>query len=220
MTRITPSLRPIVAIALLALSCPAQAGRPPAGFAASAPPALPTAQANGSIFAAAGYAPLFTGARARGVGDMVTIILAESTSTSRTAATKTTRTGNGQITPPTAGPFVIDPNALNASASGSFNGQGNTAQTSSFVGTLAVTIAEVRPNGTALVRGEKRMKLVQGEEWLQFSGIVRLTDIDQTNSVLSSQVADAHINYGGNGTIMRSAREGWLSKFFTMISPF
>ena len=55
---------------------------------------------------------------------------------------------------------------------------------------------------------------------IQFSGIVRLADIDQTNSVLSGQVADARIEYAGDGAIQRSGREGWFSKFFNIISPF
>ena len=200
---------------------PALAKRPPAGFAASVPPAVPAPQGNGSIFSASlGYSPLVSGLRAHGVGDMVTIVLSETTSTTKTAATKTQRSGSGSITPPSQGPFAINPNALAASSQGSFAGQGNTTQTSNFSGTLAVTIAEVRPNGTAVVKGEKRMLLSQGQEWIQFSGIVRLADIDQTNAVQSGQVADAHIEYAGNGAITRSAREGWLSKFFNIISPF
>jgi flagellar L-ring protein precursor FlgH len=56
---------------------------------------------------------------------------------------------------------------------------------------VSVTIAEVRPNGTVLVKGEKRLTLSQGQEWVQLSGIVRLADIDTTNRVQSGQVADA-----------------------------
>jgi flagellar L-ring protein precursor FlgH len=85
---------------------------------------------------------------------------------------------------------------------------------------VAVTIAEVRGNGTALVRGEKRMMLSQGLEWVQFSGIVRLGDIDQENRILSTQIADARVEYTGNGSVGRASREGWLSKFFNAISPF
>ena len=87
-------------------------------------------------------------------------------------------------------------------------------------GTLSVTIAEVRSNGTALVKGEKRLLLSQGQEWVQFSGIVRLGDLDGDNSVTSARVADAHIEYTGSGSIGRASREGWLSKFFSAITPF
>jgi flagellar L-ring protein precursor FlgH len=62
--------------------------------------------------------------------------------------------------------------------------------------------------------------LSQGQEWVQFSGIVRLGDIDQNNSLVSTQVADARIEYAGNGAIQRASREGWLSKFFNILSPF
>lgn len=215
--------RPLV---LIALTCatPACAGsKPPAGFAPALPAPAPVPQvADGAIFNPQnGYAALVQGNRARAVGDPVTIVLVEATTTAKSAGSKTQRAGGFSLTPPTTGPLsFLKPTALNASGQGSFNGQGDASQTSSLAGAVAVTIAEVRPNGTALVRGEKRMLLSQGQEWIQFSGIVRLADIDQDNHVLSTQVADAHIEYAGNGSIQRASRQGWLSRFFNAISPF
>jgi flagellar L-ring protein precursor FlgH len=208
--------------AALALPAPAQAGRHPGrGFDAVLPSPPAMAPTEGAIFiAAAGYAPLVSGARAQRVGDVLTVILNESTSTAKTASGKTQRTGSANITPPTLAGLTMSTVPLNAGSSGSFNGQGNATQTNSFSGMLSVTIAEVRPNGTALVRGEKRMLLAQGKEWIQFSGIVRLADVDAANQVQSGQVADARIEYAGDGTVAQSAREGWLSKFFSYISPF
>jgi flagellar L-ring protein precursor FlgH len=87
-------------------------------------------------------------------------------------------------------------------------------------GDLTVTIAEVRPNGTALVRGEKVMQLSQGEEWIQLSGIIRLADIDQDNRIASPRIADAQITYAGKGAVQRASREGWLSRFFNTVTPF
>ena len=213
-----------LALIALAIATPSLAKpAPPAGFE----PALPAAQvavriADGSIFnAAAGYAPLTDGLRARVVGDPLTIMLVESTTTTKSAGSKTQRSGSFGITPPTTGPLsFLNPNALKAGGQSSFNGQGNAAQTSSLDGEVTVTIAEVRPNGTALVRGEKRLLLSQGQEWIQFAGIVRLADIDGDNRIASSRVADARIEYAGNGAVQRASREGWLSKFFNMISPF
>lgn len=207
----------------LAAAQPALAKQPPTGFAATLPSAasvLPR-PADGSIFnVSTNYAPLVTGAKAHGVGDTLMIVLAESTSSTKSAATKTQRSGSLAVVPPTKGPFAINPNALNASAQSSFNGQGNTTQTNAFNGTVAVTIADVRSNGTVLVRGEKRMLLSQGDEWIQFSGIVRLADVDEDNNVLSTKVADVKMEYAGNGAIQRSAREGWLIHFFNILSPF
>ncbi|MEZ5743518.1 MAG: flagellar basal body L-ring protein FlgH [Sphingomonadaceae bacterium] len=219
----------------LVCSTPAFAKKgPPEGFAATLPPA-PVAQpgfdtattnpappATGGIFnVGTGYAALHEGTRARAVGDALTILLIESTTTSKSVSSKSKKGGNVALTPPITGPFsFLSPDALKASSDSSFNGQGNAGQTSSFAGTLSVTIAEVRPNGTALIKGEKRMLLSQGREWIQFSGIVRLADIDIENRVPSSRVADAHIEYSGKGAVQSASKQGWLGRFFNTISPF
>lgn len=196
--------------------------RPAEGFGAVLPQAPAPRPADGAIFnASAGYIGLAEGRRAHAVGDPLTIILTENLNSSKTAASKTQKNGGFNIVPPSAGPLsFLDPNALKASGGSSFNGQGNATQTSTLGGEVSVTIAEVRPNGTALVVGEKRLLLSQGQEWVQFSGIVRLGDIDADNRVRSTQVADARVNYTGNGSIGRASREGWLSKFFSVITPF
>lgn len=219
-------VRPLLAIAPMALALAAcTADARPAGFAAALPPppAAPAVQqtANGAIFqAAAGYAPLHYGQRAARVGDLVTILLVERTQTTKSASSSQDREGSIGITPPSLGPFSFNPGNLNSGGGTSFNGQGNAAQTSSFRGDLTVTIAEVRPNGTAVVRGEKVLDLSQGQEWVQLSGIIRLSDIDADNRVASQRVADAQITYGGKGAVQRASREGWLSKFFNMVTPF
>ncbi|CDO35582.1 flagellar basal body L-ring protein FlgH [Novosphingobium sp. KN65.2] len=196
----------------------------PSGFEATLPVAAPVEAAapTGGIFnVSAGYAPLYEGNRARRVGDPLTIVLIETTSASKAVSSKSQKGGGASITPPTAGLLsFLNPNALKASSNSSFNGQGNAAQTSSLASTLSVTIAEVRPNGTALVKGEKQMLLSQGDEWVRFSGIVRLADVDAENSILSTRVADAKIEYSGKGSLQRASRQGWLGKFFNMISPF
>jgi len=209
---------------VLAAASPALARpQPKPGFE----PALPAAHntpraADGGIFnASAGYSALIVGTRARRLGDPVTVLLLESITTSKSTASRTQRNGGFSITPPTEGPLSsIDPGALKASGQSSFNGQGNAGQTSAIQGELSVTITEVRTNGTALLRGEKRMLLSQGDEWIQFSGIVRLADIDEANRVISTRIADARIEYSGKGSIQRASREGWLLRFFNIISPF
>lgn len=212
---------------------------PQAGFAAPPPPGTPiTAATMGDPFGAApppaatvsagaifqtgqGYAGLVTGTRARSLGDMVTIVLVEATTTNKSTTGRTDREGSFGITPPTAGPLsFLNPNALNAGAEGSFNGGGNAAQQSRLNGTVAVTIAAIYPNGTAEVVGEKQMLLSQGDEWVQFAGRIRLVDIDGDNRLASSQVANARIIYTGKGAVQQASRPGWLSRFFGLISPF
>lgn len=194
----------------------------PSGFEPTLPVEAPLPPANGSIFQASlGYAGLYEGNRARRIGDPVTVRLIESTSASKSVNSKSAKGGGASITPPSEGLLsFLNPNALNASSSSTFNGQGNAAQTSNLSSTLAVTIAEVRANGTALIRGEKQMLLSQGDEWVRFSGIVRLIDIDADNVILSTRVADARIEYSGKGALQRASKQGWLGRFFNIISPF
>lgn len=201
---------------------PAQARKAPQGFQPALPAAPAEKPADGAIFnASAGYAGLVEGQRARAVGDPLTIVLVEQMTTTKSAGSKSDRKGSFNVVPPSAGPLsFLNPDALKASGGSSFNGQGNATQTSSLGGEVSVTIAEVRANGTALVRGEKRLLLSQGQEWVQFSGIVRLADVSPDNRVASTRVADARIEYAGNGSVQRAGREGWLSRFFNMISPF
>ena len=216
-------IRQTAASAALLLALAACTTERPAGFAATLPPppAAAPAQATGSIFnASAGYAPLHYGQRAHRVGDLVTVVLTERTTTSKSADSSQSRDGSIALRPPAMGPFAFDPNILNSGGSSSFNGGGDASQTSSLRGDLTVTIAEVRPNGTALVKGEKLMQFSQGEEWVQLSGIIRLADVDQDNRILSPRVADAQITYAGKGAIQRASREGWLSRFFNTVTPF
>ena len=197
--------------------------KPKPGFEAAlpAPPAPPRA-ADGAIFNAGdGYAALYQGHRASKVGDPVTIVLTEQITTSKSAGSKSSKSGGFGLTPPATGPLsFIKPTSLKMSGETSFKGDGTASQSSTLGGEVSVTIVEVRPNGTALVRGEKRLMLSQGQEWIQFAGIVRLADIDSDNRIASSRVADARIEYAGNGPVSRASREGWLSKFFNFISPF
>lgn len=183
--------------------------------------AAPQAGQAGAIFQSArGYAGLHTGTRARSLGDMVTIVLVENTTSSKSTSGQTARDGSFSLTPPAAGPLsFLDPNALNASGQGSFNGGGNAAQQSQLNGTVTVTIAAIHPNGTAEVVGEKMMQLSQGDEWVQFAGRIRLVDIDSDNRLPSSRVANARIIYSGKGAVQQASRPGWLSRFFNWISP-
>lgn len=211
----------LIPFALSLAACGGGSARP-VGFAAALPPAPQTAPLrhdDGAIYQAShGYAPLYYGNRAARVGDIVTIVLIERTQTSKSTSGATKRDGSIGLTLPAW--TGIDSADLNASGGASFKGSGDASQASSIRADLTVTIAEVRPNGTALVRGEKVMELSQGEEWVQLSGIIRLADIDQDNRVPSIRVADARISYSGAGSVQRASREGWLSRFFGIISPF
>ncbi len=200
------------------------AAEPPApGFQPSFSVPAPPAPANGAIFQVSnGYAPLTSGQRAAQVGDVLTVVLVERTQAQATAGTTTQRDGNVGLLPPVTGILSRLFSASDAKAGGNsqYGGTGQTTQSNRLDGEISVTVQEVFPNGTMLVRGEKRVRLNRGNEFIQVMGLVRPADIAPDNRVASTRLADAKITYSGRGEIARAAREGWLQKFFNFISPF
>ena len=210
------------ATALAFLASPAQARQHQTlNFAPTiARPAAPAAPANGAIFQGS-FTPLTSGSRASQPGDIITIDLIERTIAQKSNSATTGRDGSIGLTPPTTGPLsFFSSTDINAGGTQSFKGQGNAAQSNQLSGQMSVTVAEVYPNGTMLVRGEKLLTLNRGDEHVQFSGIVRLADISPDNRIPSTRVADARILYTGKGEIARASRQGWLQRFFSIISPF
>jgi flagellar L-ring protein FlgH len=193
----------------------------PDAFAPTAPLPAPAPVANGAIFQNGGYAPLTSGTKAAMVGDILTIVLTERMTASKSNSASAERGGDIGLSPPVTGPLsVFTPGDINMGGDQSFKGKGETAQANSLSGEITVTIAAVYPNGTMLVKGEKRITLNRGDELVQISGLVRAADIGVDNRIASTKVADATIAYTGKGEIARASKQGWLQKFFSIISPF
>ena len=198
------------------------AGKKPSEFRPTYAPAAQAAPANGSIFQAAqGYAPLTSGMRAAAVGDLLTVVLVERMQAAKSALASTGRSGEIGLSPPIKGPLsLFTAEEFNLSGDSSFDGKGQAAQSNTLSGEVSVTVAEVYPNGTMLVRGEKMVRLNRGDEFVQFAGIVRQVDVTADNRIPSTRVADAKITYTGKGEIARASRQGWLQRFFSVLSPF
>ena len=223
-----------IAAAAFAMGCaaaPAQAQflgigkkKPKEDYSVTLPASVPvaTAPATGSIFQVNdGYAALYEGSRARRVGDPLTIVLVERTSASKSAGSKLDSSGGFSITPPSTGNLSLF-KGTDASVSGSrnFNGSGSADQANALSGEVSVTVAAVYPNGTMLIQGQKRVTLNRGDEFVQIKGLIRVADIDANNRVPSTRVADAQIAYTGKGDVARASRQGWLGRFFSVVSPF
>jgi flagellar L-ring protein FlgH len=195
----------------------------------NAPPRVlppPAQRTDGAIYQAGQEMALFADLKARRVGDVLTIVLNESTNASKSAITKTSKNSAVADTGPTLfgksittkGVPVLD---TSLTGSNSFDGEGSSSQGNSLVGSLTVTVTEVQANGNLVVQGEKSLKLNQGDEFIHISGVVRTADIATNNTVTSDKIADAHISYSGKGVIANSNRMGWLTRFFNSVfSPF
>ncbi len=210
----------LIALALAPAPALAKDKVAPDAFAVTMPAPPPPPPANGAIFQG-GYVPLTSGGRAGAVGDIITIQLVERTAATKSNAAQTQRDGNIGLTPPATGPLsLFNPSDVAMGGGQQFKGKGDASQSNALSGEVSVTIAEVYPNGTMLVKGEKLLTLNRGDERVQISGIVRAIDIGPDNRILSTRVANAHIRYVGKGEIARASTQGWLQRFFSIISPF
>lgn len=229
MNTLLTTLRPssgkilLLALASLLIGCESLPKRDP-DFAPVQPADLrPPAQRNGSIYQAGYDMRLFEDIKTRRVGDILTVTLAEATQAKKQADMNTSKDTSVSATAPTL--FGVASQAVlghdlktSLAASSSFAGKGKADQSNSLTGEISVTVVDVLPNGNMRVRGEKRVTLNDGNEYIRLSGIVRPIDVDAANTVSSSKVADATIMYTGDGGMADSNKMGWLARIFT--SPF
>lgn len=180
---------------------------------------------NGAIYQAGfGASALFEDWRPRAVGETLTILVSENVNASKNSATNSSRDGSVTadvgLIPQIFGGLTAS--ALNSNASGkntlSAKGGANAANT--FNGVITVTVVEVLPNGNLMVSGEKQMLINQGTEFIRFSGVVNPRTVSASNTVASTQVADARIEYSAKGYLNEAQTMGWLQRFFLNVRPF
>jgi flagellar L-ring protein precursor FlgH len=180
--------------------------------------------ANGSIWQTGTNVALFEDAHAHRVGDLITILIQENANA--TKSTNTTVNKSDQVTAGVSSVFGILPKigALSPSASASsaqkFAGNGATAQSNTFTTTLEATVVKTMSNGNLVLSGQKEVMLNGGHEFIRVVGVVRSADISQQNTVPSTQIADARVEYSGNGSVYAAATVPWLTNFFLSLWPF
>jgi flagellar L-ring protein precursor FlgH len=185
--------------------------------------------ARGSLFSSAvpGY---LEDTRALRVGDLMMINIDENADASGAATTGLNRSSAGQtgfsalmgIVPALkkAYPKLDAKNLFNYSSTEAFTGTGNTARNGQLSGTIAVRVAREMPNGDLFLEGTKVVMINTEEFHLYVSGLVRPTDIQQDNSVLSSRIADAQIEFTGRGDVADQQRKGWGARLLDAVNPF
>jgi flagellar L-ring protein precursor FlgH len=186
-------------------------------------PDLPERLANGSIYQGQrGSQPLFEDRRPRMVGDTLTVELNEQVSASKTSSSNADRSGSLGLAFSTSSDrdSKVGNYGVNASTDHEFAGSGGSKANNSFTGTISVTVMQVLANGNLRVRGDKQIAINQGTEFIRFSGVVNPRSITGENTVLSSQVSLARIEYVGEGYINEAQRMGWLQRVILNLSPF
>ncbi|GAA5645311.1 MULTISPECIES: flagellar basal body L-ring protein FlgH [Vibrio] len=174
---------------------------------------LPEAQ-HGSLYRHQYTMTLFQDRRAYRVGDILTVVLSEETQSSKKAGTKYGKSSNVNFTAPVFGAKTIDDLGVSVDADRGFDGSASSSQGNKLKGAITVTVHEVLPNGVLRIRGEKWIRLNQGDEFIRLNGIVRVDDISRNNQVSSQRIGDARITYSGRGALADSNASGWLTQFF------
>jgi flagellar L-ring protein precursor FlgH len=159
------------------------------------------------LFDADTYRPLASDHKATHVGDILTIQVYEQSSASTTTDTNTQRNNgiNANLTTLPSGAQY----GGTLTAGGTFDGGGTTQRANKLLVTLSVSVREILPNGDLKVGGEQLLTVNQEQHKVAVQGRVRPQDISSDNVVLSTKLADAHIEYAGEGDLSDRQRRAW-----------
>lgn len=172
--------------------------------------AMPVAD---DLYRRGGWGALATDQRAAQVGDAVTIVVYQSTDASNTAQTSSRKQTDMGAS--------IDVGAIDERAGarlgGGFAGRGEARRSERLVTKLSAVVTAVLANGDLVVTGRQRMAINGERTEVGVRGRVRVADIGADNSVLSSRIADAEIDYGGRGFVSRGAKPGIINRVFSFL---
>lgn len=160
-------------------------------------------------------ASMYADRKAHAVGDIITIIISESSSASRTGKAENAKSGKTDLQAGT-GIFRWLADA-SAGYSDSFKTQGTIANSNNVSAKLTVQVVEVKPNGNMVVSGTQSIKQNGEEQRITITGVVRPDDVRADNTVLSTYVADAQIRIDGHGPLARKQRQGVLSQILNIL---
>jgi flagellar L-ring protein FlgH len=176
--------------------------------------------------------------RAYKVGDLVTVNIAETSTANKSASTQTGRSSSidagvdnllgweGKLKNLTSMGKADVHNAYNNSSmlkgslTNSFNGTGQTSRGDSMTASITAKVIDVQPNGNLLIEGVREIRVNSETQIIILSGFIRPVDISPDNTVLSSYIGDAKIQYLGTGAISDKQRPGWLTRAADIIWPF
>ncbi len=174
--------------------------------------------------------------RAYNVGDLITVLLNESTQAGRLQSNNLKREATNDVVPSglvsKVQNLALPTRILGSKLEGVMNGvnlnsatiestgTGQADQKATLSGAVAVTVVEVLSNGNLMVRGEKQLALTEGSEVIQVSGIIRPEDVSPNNTVQSRRLANAQIAYRGTGDMANATKAGWGTSALLKLWPF
>jgi flagellar L-ring protein precursor FlgH len=193
---------------------------------------------DGSLWRGNGQKNLFRDLRAREVGDLVTVNIAESSKASKKANTKTSRESSIQAGINNALGWegkikevsslgnkkvrgALDTSSLfKASLENEHEGKGETNRDESMTASITARVISVTQEGNLYITGTREVRVNQETQFITLTGLIRPEDISPDNTVLSSYIADARIAYSGSGPVSDKQRTGWLTRLVDYAWPF
>ncbi|MGL5337016.1 MAG: flagellar basal body L-ring protein FlgH [Enterovibrio sp.] len=189
-------------------------------IAPQATPELYTAS-TGSLFNAAKVQDYYSDTKPRQIGDVVTVLLQENTQASKKASSDTAKGNDLLLEPIEFGGKEITLNGSSFSYKlkndNKTSGENNANQSNSIQGSISVEVVNVLANGNLVVRGEKWLTLNTGEEYVRLSGTIRPQDIRPDNTIASTRISNARIQYSATGDRQDLQQQSWLARFFNII---
>ncbi len=168
---------------------------------------------------------LYTDKKAKRVEDVITVLIVENAKATNDTKTNTDKSQDASVdvsplsvTWAGAAANEYSPKVgFGTSVKQKYDGQGQTSRQGEVKATLSARIVAVYDNGNLLIEGNKEVEVNNEKEILRVSGIVRPEDISPDNTVQSEKIADARIQYTGQGDNHQAARPGVLARFFNWI---
>ncbi|WP_105168813.1 flagellar basal body L-ring protein FlgH [Pseudoalteromonas sp. T1lg23B] len=182
--------------------------------------------ATGSLFDQHRANDLYSDKKALRTGDIITVVLRESTQASKAANSQMDKESEMSLDPiiglgGAAVNIGRESIQFGMESESSFQGDSQANQSNSLFGNISVNVMRVLPNGNLVIRGEKWLTLNTGEEFIRLEGLVRAADVKADNTVESNRIANARIQYSGKGQQQEAQSPGWLARFFmSTLMPF
>ena len=179
----------------------------------------------GSLWPATGARNLVSDHKAGGVGDVLTILISESANSQSSQSTSTKRDSTiqdalQQFLFPGRGSHNGAMPGIGATGTATYAGSGDVTNSQTLSARAAVTVTDVLPNGLFVIEGVRVVTFSGETQYVVLRGVVRPDDIGSDNTVLSTNVADARIEFHSEGSITDAQKQGWLSKVYDKLRPF
>jgi flagellar L-ring protein precursor FlgH len=167
---------------------------------------------------------MFADRKAAAKGDILTIVIAES-AVAQSSQNKTSNRESSlqdaiaRFIYPALGAHKGQLPSISTSGSASFSGGGDVSNSQSISARAAVQVIDVLPNGNLVIEGVRVVTFSGETQYVVLRGVVRHDDIARDNSVISTNIADARVEFHSEGSLTEAQKRGWLAKIYEKLRP-